>query len=158
MAAPYFDFLTGGFCPFFSFGAHWTPLFWILARGLSPLLRQRCLYTTTNEPHFTCVSSCRPPWAPNQRLSHPLDVFWRPYSLIGARWLLLYYTFCCPQTVNPPENHIAAGNGVQASKVEMNAKKPLHCCDSLTVLHIRFISKHAVFYCPLLHSYWNGIV
>ena len=89
--------------------------------------------------------------------SYPLDVFWRPYSLIGTRWLL-YNTSCCPQTVNPPEYRIAAGNGVPASKVEMNAKKPLHCCDKLTILHIRIISKHAVLYRPLLHSYCNVIV
>ena len=37
-------------------------------------------------------------------------------------------------------------------------KKPLHCCDRLTILHIRIISKHALLYRPLLHSYWNGIV
>jgi len=87
-----------------------------------------------------------------------LDVFWRPYRLIETRWLLLYNTSCCPQTVNPPENRIVAGNGVPASKLEMNVKKPLHCCDRLTILHICIISKHAVLYRPLLHSYWNGIV
>jgi len=44
--APYFDFLTGGFCPFLSFRAHCTPPFFkFWARGLSPLLRQRCWYT-----------------------------------------------------------------------------------------------------------------
>ena len=79
--------------------------------------------------------------------------FWHPYGLIGTRWLLVYNISCCPQTVNPPENHIAAGNRVPASMLEMNAKKPLHCCDRITNLQIRIISKHAVFYRPMLDSY-----
>lgn len=60
--------------------------------------------------------------------------------------------------VNPPENRILAGNGIMASKLKVNAKNPLRCRDRLIISRIRIISKHKIFYHPLLHGYWYGII